>query len=209
MSTLFLAYSGLMSELIASLTSIYSYTADRNKESIVGSVKCCPSLAGTPWASVDDANVLMETLCGGLTNSLFKLSLSPEIGLLCADGIASSVIVRIYGECTELFIDRDWECYVFATLAAANLAPAFYGRFENGRVEGFIDSVTLTPELMANPKISFDIATVLAKYHAIKMDDPLFVPHVRDDSQTYIDDDDETIMQRTLWLKFDELIEIA
>ena len=90
----------------------------------------------------------MEVLCGGKTNSIYKVSLSSRLSKLCINKKLISVIVRIYGAGTELFIDRDWECFIFASLSSADLAPTFYGRFDNGRIEEYVDSTTLSPQLI-------------------------------------------------------------
>ena len=46
------------------------------------------------------------------------------------------MLVRIFG--AEGMIDRDVETSTFASLAAAGHTPPYYGRFANGRLEGWM-----------------------------------------------------------------------
>ena len=40
-------------------------------------------------------------------------------------------------------MDRNKENVIFSSLSKAGVSPVFYGLFENGRVEGFLDRRTL------------------------------------------------------------------
>lgn len=108
------------------------------------------------WAGVRQAPV--EVVGGGITNLLFRLS---------AAGLPT-VLVRIYGENTERVIDREREIALFARLSAMGFAPPLYGRFENGRVEGFLEGFrALEPQEMGSPELRRKIAARLAELHRI------------------------------------------
>ena len=63
-------------------------------------------------------------------------------------------------------IDRDFENAAYAALSFAGIAPPYYGRFANGRVEGWMPGMRplQVPEL-AQPNISRQIATAVAELH--------------------------------------------
>jgi ethanolamine kinase len=98
---------------------------------------------------------------GGITNVLRRLETR---GL-------DPVLVRIYGPETERVIDREGENRLFAQLAEAGRAPPYLGRFENGRVEGFLPGlITLEPkDLVTRRRL---IAPELARMHALPCSGP-------------------------------------
>ena len=106
------------------------------------------------WASVSEARV--RPVSGGITNGLTRLS---------APG-RSDVLVRVYGPRTEVVIDRERENRLFARLSRAGFAPPYLGRFENGRVEGFLDGFSaLEPHEMGDDAHRPGIARRLAELH--------------------------------------------
>ena len=109
------------------------------------------------WNYEDDA-VHVSTLQGGITNRLYTLTPSEEEG--------KTIIVRVYGEGTALFVDRAVENVVFSTLSERGIGPKFYGTFRNGRVEGFCDAKTLKPNEMSNRDMFPKTATAIAQLHA-------------------------------------------
>lgn len=109
------------------------------------------------WNYEDDA-VHVSTLQGGITNRLYTLTPSEEEG--------KTIIVRVYGEGTALFVDRAVENVVFSTLSERGIGPKFYGTFRNGRVEGFCDAKTLKPNEMSNRDMYPKTATAIAQLHA-------------------------------------------
>jgi len=88
--------------------------------------------------------------------------------------ITIGIIIRLYGDGTELIIDRNVENSVFAQLSLLKFGPSFLGIFENGRVEQFIGgSCALTEEEMASSELCSSIAASVAGLHSqkIKLDD--------------------------------------
>jgi ethanolamine kinase len=84
------------------------------------------------------------------------------------------IIIRLYGDGTDLIIDRNIENSVFAQLSMLKFGPSFLGIFENGRVEQFIGgSHALTEEEMASAQLCPSIAASVASLHAqqVKLDD--------------------------------------
>ena len=109
------------------------------------------------WQRYDDNDITVAILLGGLTNSLYTLTPQNDKG--------KNVIVRVYGEGTSLFVDRAVENTVFESLSNAGVATKFLGAFQNGRVEGYLNATSLTPDQMAHPAIYPKIATAMAQLH--------------------------------------------
>lgn len=83
-----------------------------------------------------------------------------------ANDIPNSVLIRIFGG--EGMIDRDVENSTFAAISKAGIAPKYYGRFGNGRIEEYYENIhTLQVEEMGNNKdVSKSIAIALATFHS-------------------------------------------
>lgn len=79
--------------------------------------------------------------------------------------LPDTVLIRIFGG--HGLIDRDVETCTFAALHQAGVAPAYYGRFQNGRLEGWSDGMRpLDVVELSQPVISKAIATHLGRLHA-------------------------------------------
>ena len=108
----------------------------------------------------------VEPVLGGNTNILFLVTglRSAMIGINDDAILPDSCLVRVFG--AEGMIDRDVENCLFAELAKADLAPPYWGRFANGRVEGWMQNMRPlnVPEL-SNPNISRGIAQATARMH--------------------------------------------
>lgn len=76
------------------------------------------------------------------------------------------VIVRRYGENTEIFIDRRVETSNTLQLNAYGFGAQLLASFTNGRVESFLQAYTLMPEDMRHPQLVPKIAMRIAEYHA-------------------------------------------
>lgn len=106
------------------------------------------------WADATTASV--EVVGGGITNLLFALRAEAR----------PAVLVRIYGPSTEVVIDREEENALFASLSRAGFSPLYYGRFENGRVEGFLEGFrALEPPELGHPRFRGPIARRLREMH--------------------------------------------
>jgi thiamine kinase-like enzyme len=79
--------------------------------------------------------------------------------------IPDTVLIRIFGG--HGLIDRDVETCTFAALHQAGIAPAYYGRFQNGRLEGWLPGMRpLDVVELSQTVISKAIATQLGRLHA-------------------------------------------
>lgn len=93
----------------------------------------------------------VQPLTGGITNTLFLV-----------DYTECKVLLRVFG--AEGMIDRDVENATFAALARSQVAPGYWGRFANGRVETFLDH-TRPLQVQEMGQYSQPIAVALATMH--------------------------------------------
>ncbi|XP_062851721.1 ethanolamine kinase 1 [Trichomycterus rosablanca] len=105
------------------------------------------------------SEVKMKSFTDGITNKL--------IGCYVGGTLQDVVLVRIYGNKTELLVDRGNEVKSFRVLQAHHCAPRLYCTFNNGLCYEFLEGMALEPEHIRNPAIFRLIARQLAKYHVI------------------------------------------
>ncbi|XP_062346862.1 ethanolamine kinase 1 isoform X2 [Cinclus cinclus] len=89
--------------------------------------------------------VTLQLFTDGITNKL--------IGCYVGDITDDVVLVRIYGNKTELLVDRDEEVKSFRVLQAHGCAPQLYCTFNNGLCYEFMQGEALDPEHVCNPDI--------------------------------------------------------
>ncbi len=115
------------------------------------------------WAGYFASEVTVDVMSGGITNLLLRLtSWKGEV-----------VLVRAYGPETERVIDRERENRLFARLSSEGFAPPYLARFDNGRVEGFLEGVRpLEPHEMGEERWRRPIGRRLAELHAFPIEQP-------------------------------------
>ncbi|KAF0698024.1 Aste57867_11355 [Aphanomyces stellatus] len=124
----------------------------------------CKEVVRTIYPAFKDANpddITIKIICGGITNRLYRLLYEDK-----------SCLIRLYGEHTEVFIDRDVDNETFAELSRRGFAPIYHGRFTNGRVEGWVDGAPLEPNQMGEPNMLALIGKEVGKMHAMEMKFP-------------------------------------
>ncbi|XP_058074487.1 probable ethanolamine kinase isoform X1 [Magnolia sinica] len=115
------------------------------------------------WSHLDDSCFSIETVSGGITNLLLKLSVRED------NGNDAFVTVRMYGPNTEYVIDRKQELLALPYLSAAGFGAELLGVFGNGMVQSFINARTLSPSDMTKPKLAAEIARQLCKFHQVEI----------------------------------------
>jgi len=105
-----------------------------------------------------DSNPVYQKCKDGITNTLFQCTVRDE-----------AFLIRIYGNNTEILIDRSREVENLVKLHAANLAPEVIAQFENGLVYRFIPGRILSIEELA--RYAPEIATLLHKWHQLETSD--------------------------------------
>merc|ERR1712217_762162 len=98
-----------------------------------------------PHASdVAAQDISISVVVGGITNSLFKAAFPGKD--------QPSVLIRVFGG--EGMIDRDLENATFKALSDSGVGTQYFGRFGNGRVEGWIEGAKdLELSEMAAPEV--------------------------------------------------------
>ncbi|KAK2821615.1 hypothetical protein Q7C36_020958 [Tachysurus vachellii] len=120
-----------------------------------GAMKLIEKLRPT-W---DITRVKTELFTDGKTNKL--------VGCYTDESPEDMVLVRVYGNKTELIVDRDNELKSFQVLHANGCAPHLYCTFNNGICYEFIQGEALGPQDVRDPVLLRLIATEMARVHAI------------------------------------------
>lgn len=167
------------SEVAKVQVRIYNVNTQEVHRDILNVVRSVVS--GKPWVEAELEDISIAQLTGGLSNILYSVH-HLETG--------SKVIVRVFGTGTSNFIDRTRENIIFSKLSKNNLGPIFYGLFENGRVEGFLEARSLEPPEMQSASIYPLIASSVCQLHYL------------DISEIYEDDE-------WLWRKTDQFFTLA
>lgn len=63
------------------------------------------------------------------------------------------LLVRVYGQMTELFLDRDKELQMFQVLHKHGCGPELYCSFTNGICYEFVRGVVLDDTLLRRPSV--------------------------------------------------------
>lgn len=103
------------------------------------------------------AEISVRQLTGGITNMLLSCKHVP---------LDFTVLMRVYGQGTNLIIDRHREFVLHLVLNSLNLAPPIYARFKNGLVYGFLPGRLLQPAELQDPRLYPLIAQQLGIWHA-------------------------------------------
>ncbi|XP_034031764.1 ethanolamine kinase 1-like isoform X2 [Thalassophryne amazonica] len=91
-------------------------------------------------------DIQMKTFTEGITNQLIGC----YIGSLQEPGC---VLVRLYGQSTELFVNRNREIEMFQIMHSHSCGPEIYCSFHNGICYEFVMGTVLDDELLRQPSI--------------------------------------------------------
>ncbi|KAG6026850.1 hypothetical protein E4U41_001152 [Claviceps citrina] len=118
-----------------------------------------------PHWEADEAHIDFVRFTDGITNTLLK-AVNRRPGLSKAEVNRDAVLLRAYGNGTDVLIDREREAANHELLMKYNLAPELLARFGNGMLYRFIPGVVAQPKDLADPPILKAIAQRLAQWHA-------------------------------------------
>jgi ethanolamine kinase len=116
------------------------------------------------WAA-DASNVEFVRFTDGITNTLLK-AINRRPGLSKEEVDRNAILLRAYGNGTDILIDREREAANHELLMKHNLAPALLARFANGMLYRFIPGAVAQPKDLPEPVLSKAIARRLAQWHA-------------------------------------------
>lgn len=131
------------------------------------------------WKDLDVSDFNVVQLQGGVTNVLHLVSLSAaatgtgtgtRIGAGDESDSPQAVLVRVFGANTEEIIDRERDHLSLRFLAQEGIGVPYFGRFRNGRIEGFLAGAkTLSAEDLCEKAIAGLIAQSVARFHGVSL----------------------------------------
>lgn len=114
----------------------------------------------------EGGNIEFVRFTDGITNTLLKV-VNKKPGLSSDEVDSEAVLLRAYGQGTDLIIDRERETENHELLMQHNLAPALLARFHNGMLYRFIKGSVTSPADLRRQDIWRAVATRLAEWHAL------------------------------------------
>ena len=153
--------------------STYSVPTDSQDSEFNALPEVVRTVLGRPYNNV--ASFETTQIQGGITNRLYRLE--PVAFVRAEDGgddalrsLPPGVIVRVYGDNTELLIDRQKDIENFVALSQQKFGVKLLGLFKNGRIEEYFnDSITLAPSDLCKPHLTDLIAKELCKMHLLNV----------------------------------------
>nr|GEX85597.1 probable choline kinase 3 [Tanacetum cinerariifolium] len=130
-----------------------------------GLMKLLLSLASNWGDSFDTSKLKVVHLSGAMTNVVYRITW-PKNG---SENDDRTVLVRVYGEGSDIFFDREEEIRTFESISSHGHGPSLLGQFAEGRVEEFIHAKTLSAGDLRDPEISALIAAKLREFHNLNM----------------------------------------
>lgn len=116
------------------------------------------------WAS-PDSKIDFIRFTDGITNTLLK-AVNRKEGSSEEEIDNQAILLRAYGNGTDVIIDRPRETQNHELLMKFGLAPELLARFNNGMIYKFIRGRPTTPSDLRVPSIYLAVARRLAQWHA-------------------------------------------
>ncbi|OKL60248.1 hypothetical protein UA08_04579 [Talaromyces atroroseus] len=110
-------------------------------------------------------NIEFVRFTDGITNTLLKI-INRKPGLTDEQIDNEAILMRAYGNHTEILIDRERETRSHTLLAQHGLAPPLLARFKNGLLYCFIRGHVTSPADLTKPSVWRGVARRLAQWHA-------------------------------------------
>ena len=128
------------------------------------------------WKEPKARDLDVSIISGGISNALYRVSLRRAVaspfdaasftyeastGLPADEIFQQTVVLRVYGENTEKFVDRAKEVETMRMLHKHGFGPEVLGVFGNGRVESYLrGKACLAPDDLGKEEMSERIAEV-------------------------------------------------
>lgn len=100
----------------------------------------------------------------GITNVLIK-AVKRRPGQTPSQVDRDAILLRAYGQGTDVLIDRDRELQAHGLLANLGLAPPLLAKFDNGLLYRYVEGEVCTPEDLRRPEIYRQVAKRLGQWH--------------------------------------------
>ncbi|VDB99346.1 unnamed protein product [Peniophora sp. CBMAI 1063] len=109
------------------------------------------------------SSMRIQKVSGALTNAVFFVS--------SLTTPARTLLLRVYGPSSSALIARPRELHILHVLSSTyHMGPRVYGTFDNGRIEEYFDSETLTGSAIRDPLTSSYIGARMAELHGADVD---------------------------------------
>lgn len=118
------------------------------------------------WLNIPIESIGIKRLSAAMTNTVYIISNS-DCNLKSEE--PRKMLLRIYGEGVDNILNRRDELHWFVKLSNARAGPRLLATFQNGRIEEYIESVTLTPNMMRNSEVSDLISDGMKKFHGLEV----------------------------------------
>jgi len=133
-----------------------------DKQNLVNQIRRIAKDVVKEWKQIDVNDIRVKEVSGGMTNMLYQASIPQSEG---AKTEANYVLVRIYGNKTDLIIDRKQELENVKRLYAAGYGPKIYGTFQNGYVYEYYQGRSVSGEELYTCTWNAKLAAELARWH--------------------------------------------
>jgi len=110
------------------------------------------------WENLQSQDIDTKRLTGGMTNYLYAASTTKSSSI-------TTVLVRMYGNQTELIIDRKMELENIDRCHKNGFGPRLFGAFKNGYVYEYFDGRPIPPEELHKCVWNAPLATEVARWH--------------------------------------------
>ncbi|KAF9568549.1 kinase-like protein [Agrocybe pediades] len=116
---------------------------------------------GWSTAQIPPDDIVIQKVSGALTNAVFFVSCATVPG-------TRTLLLRVYGPSSGSLISRPKELHILHILSSKyKIGPRVYGTFDNGRIEEYFDSTTLTSADIRDPQISRWVGARMAELHSV------------------------------------------
>jgi ethanolamine kinase len=116
------------------------------------------------WAD-KGSNLELVRCTDGITNTLLKV-INKKAGMTKDEVDDQAILLRAYGNGTDVIIDRERETENHELLMKYGLAPELLARFENGMLYRYIRGKVTSPEDLRDARIYKAVARRLAQWHS-------------------------------------------
>uniref|UniRef100_A0A0N4Z3L1 Choline/ethanolamine kinase n=1 Tax=Parastrongyloides trichosuri TaxID=131310 RepID=A0A0N4Z3L1_PARTI len=149
-----------MRDLKTILTEDGNFSTNKiSKEFIAETAKICSTYLTGEWSNVKDDDIVIESILGGNSNHVFKVSM--------ISNKEKPVLLRIYG--TNIIDEIFKDTLVFSILSEKKLGPKLLGYFPGGRLEEYIESRSLTTKELGYPSVIRLLAKKVANIHSLEV----------------------------------------
>lgn len=117
------------------------------------------------WKDEKEGPVVFVRFTDGITNTLTK-AMKKRPGKTVSEVDQDAILLRAYGQGTDVLIDRAREIKAHNALSEKGLAPQLLARFDNGLMYRFVEGDVCTSQDLRKPQVYRQVAKRLGEWHA-------------------------------------------